>query len=85
MYRNSRSWGFLTGWGGVKLISYVMTLQSQTAANIAELLLKENYLRINPTIDFWELDSIRQLENLKSLASRDFTEYMEKLKRFMRY
>lgn len=85
MYRNRRSWGFLTGWGGVKLISYVMTLQSQTAANIAELLLKENYLRINPTIDFWELDSIRQLENLKSLASRDFTEYTEALKRFIRY
>ena len=85
MYRNRRSWGFLTGWGGAKLISYVMTLQSQTAANIAALLLKENYLRINPTIDFWELDSTRQLENLKALASRDFAERTEALKHFTRY
>ena len=48
MYRNRRGWGFITGWGGAKLTSYVMSLQSQASANMAKLLLKENYLRINP-------------------------------------
>ena len=75
MYRNRRGWGFITGWGGAKLTSYVMTLQSQASAHTAKLLLKENYLRINPEIDFWELDTLTQLDTLKSLAARDFERY----------
>ena len=83
MYRNRRGWGFITGWGGAKLTSYVMTLQSQASANTAKLLLKENYLRINPEIDFWELDSLTQLENLKSLAERDFERYAAEIEAFI--
>ena len=84
MYRNRRGWGFVTGWGGAKLTSYVMTLQSQASANMAKLLLKENYLRINPEIDFWELDTLTQLDNLKSLAERDFEKNAEGIKAFLR-
>ena len=40
MYRQRRGWGFITGWGGAKLTSYVMTLQAQASAHIAKLLLK---------------------------------------------
>ncbi len=83
MYRNRRGWGFITGWGGAKLTSYVMTLQSQASANTAKLLLKENYLRINPEIDFWELDTLTQLDNLKSLAERDFERYAAEIKAFI--
>ena len=83
MYRNRRGWGFITGWGGAKLTSYVMTLQSQASANTAKLLLKENYLRINPEIDFWELDTLTQLDNLKSLAARDFERYAAKIEAFI--
>ena len=84
MYRNRRGWGFITGWGGAKLTSYVMTLQSQASANMAKLLLKENYLRINPEIDFWELDTLTQLDNLKSLAERDFERHAAEIEAFLR-
>ena len=83
MYRNRRGWGFITGWGGAKLTSYVMTLQSQASANTAKLLLKENYLRINPEIDFWELDTLAQLDTLKSLADRDFERYAAEIEAFI--
>ncbi|MCY4567924.1 MAG: CBASS cGAMP-activated phospholipase [Candidatus Poribacteria bacterium] len=83
MYRNRRGWGFITGWGGAKLTSYVMTLQSQASANTTKLLLQENYLRINPEIDFWELDTLTQLDNLKSLAARDFEKYAEEIEAFI--
>ena len=83
MYRNRRGWGFITGWGGAKLTSYVMTLQSQASARTAKLLLKENYLRINPKIDFWELDTLTQLDNLKSLAARDFERYAGEIEAFI--
>lgn len=83
MYRNRRGWGFITGWGGAKLTSYVMTLQSQASANTAKLLLQENYLRINPEIDFWELDTLTQLDTLKSLAARDFERYAAEIETFI--
>ena len=84
MYRKRRGWGFLTGWGGAKLTAYVMTLQSQAAAGTAKLLLKENYLRINPEIDFWALDTLTQLDTLKSLASRDFEKHAAEIEVFLR-
>ena len=84
MYRKRRGWGFLSGWGGIKLISYVMTLQSQASANMVKLLLKDNYLRIDPPINFWDIDTVVQLENLKSLAERDFTEHVSEIDTFIR-
>ena len=84
MYRNRRGWGFITGWGGAKLTSYVMTLQSQASANITKRLLKESYLRINPEINFWELDTLTQLDTLKSLAGRDFEKNAEGIEGFLR-
>ncbi len=84
MYRNRRGWGFLTGWGGAKLTSYVMTLQSQASADIGQRLLKQNYLRINAEIDFWELDTLTQLDNLKVLAERDFEKNAEGIEAFLR-
>ena len=83
MYRNRRGWGFITGWGGAKLTSYVMTLQSQASAGMAKLLLKENYLRINPKIDFWELDTLTQLDTLKSLAEYDFEKHAKGIEAFL--
>ena len=83
MYQQRRGWGFITGWGGAKLTSYVMTLQAQASAYTAKLLLKGNYLRINPEIDRWEIDTLTQLDNLKSLADRDFEKYAAKIKAFI--
>ena len=83
MYRQRRGWGFITGWGGVKLTSYVMTLQAQASAHTAKLLLKGNYLRINPEIDRWEIDTLTQSENLKSLAERDFEKHAAEIRTFI--
>ena len=83
MYQQRRGWGFITGWGGVKLTSYVMTLQAEASAHTAKLLLRGNYLRINPEIDRWEIDNLTQLDNLKSLAERDFEGYAAEIKTFL--
>ena len=83
MYRQRRGWGFITGWGGVKLTSYVMTLQAQASAHTAKLLLQGNYLRINPEIDRWEIDTLTQSNNLKSLAERDFERYAAEIEAFI--
>ena len=85
MYRQRRGWGFITGWGGAKLTSYVMTLQAQASARTAELLLKGNYLRINPEIDRWEIDNLTQLDTLKSLAAHDFERCAAEIEAFMRH
>ena len=73
MYTKRGSWGLLTGWGGNKLVSYTLGLQSQASTNMAKLILGDRYLRLDPEIDSWELDDTRHLANLKALAERDFT------------
>ena len=83
LYKKHRKWGFLTGWGGQKIISYLLTVQSQTAAEMTRSLLKENYLRLNPAIDFWELDGVVQLAHLKSLADGDFARFASEIETFI--
>ena len=73
MYAERGSWGLLTGWGGNKLVSYTLGLQSQASTNMAKLILNDRYLRLDPEIDTWELDDTKHLTNLKALAERDFT------------
>ncbi len=83
MYRHRRNWGFITGWGGQKIASYVLNIQSQATADTAQRLLKERYLRINSGIDFWESDNVNQLANLKTLAGHDFEREAECVQRFI--
>ena len=71
-YRRQKSWGAITGWGGIKLFSYLISAQSQAAANMSKLLLGNNYRRLDPEIDHWKLDDTKHLGNLKALADRDF-------------
>ena len=73
LYSQNRLWGLITGWGREKLVSYVLRLQSDASANMAKLLLADRYLRIDPEIEAWDLDDIEHLDNLKALATRDFT------------
>ena len=73
MYGNRGSWGLVTGWGGHKLVSYTLGLQSQASTNMAKLILRDAYLRLDPEIESWELDDTEHIGNLKALADRDFT------------
>ena len=72
MYRRRRRWGLLTGWGRDKLVSYTLGLQSQASTNMAGLILGGNYLRLDPTIEAWQLDDTRHMSNLKALADDTF-------------
>lgn len=84
MYTGEPHWGILTGWGKTKLIAYVMAVQSQASTNMAKLVLREKYLRLDPAIeDTWGLDDIKPLGNLKALAVRDFTERADDIKAFI--
>ena len=83
MYKKKRGWGFLSGWGGIKLVSFVMTLQSQASANLVRRLLNENYLRIDPKITYWDIDTVTQSDNLKSLAERDFNTHRSEIAAFI--
>ncbi len=73
MYGKRRWWGFLTGWKRAKLVSYILALQSQASTNMAGLLLQDQYLRLDPEIEDWQLDDTKHLRNLKALADKDFT------------
>ena len=83
MYRKKRRWGFLLGWGGPKLVSFVMMLQAQASAKMVKQLLKDNYMRICPSIDFWDIDSAKPLKKLKSMAARDFENLSAEIKVFL--
>lgn len=72
MYRRRKHWGLLTGWGREKLVSYTLSLQSQASANMAKMMLGPRYLRLDPTIESWQLDDVRHLGNLKALADHAF-------------
>ena len=74
-YTRSKAWGLMTGWGGQKLVPYVLGLQSQASTNMAKLLLGDRHVRLDPEIKSWRLDDTKNLETLKTLADRDFTHY----------
>lgn len=74
-FTQSRAWGLTSGWGGRKLVTYVLGLQSQASANMAKLLLGDRHLRLDPEIESWTLDNIEHLQNMKALADRDFSHY----------
>lgn len=73
MYSPQGRWGFLTGWGGLKLVAYTTGLQSQASTNMARLFLGDRFLRLDPEIENWELDDTDHLPSLKALADRQFT------------
>ncbi len=79
LYGRRRLWGLLTGWARTKLVSYVLNLQSQASTNMTRLILEDRYLRLDPEIEAWDLDDTDHLENLKSLADRDFTHHIKSI------
>lgn len=72
-YARRRRWGLLTGWQHQKLVSYVLSLQSQASTNMTKLLLGDAYVRLDPEIETWKLDDVGSMETLKAIADRDFT------------
>ena len=79
MYHNQKYWGILTGWGSKKLVSYLLSLQSQASTDMSNLLLRDRYLRLDPEIGNWALDDTKYLGNLKALANRDFASHANEI------
>ena len=84
LYRKRKRWGLMTGWGHRKLVAYVLGLQSQASANMAQLLLADRYLRLDPEIEAWDLDDTEHLDNLSALAARDFTYHSQAILKNLR-
>ena len=84
VYSQKDHWGLFTGWGHKKLVDYIFRLNSESPSNIAKLLLGDGYLRLDPTIEPWDLDDTKHLENLRAFARRDFTEQSEAIFKHMK-
>lgn len=78
-------WGFATRWWHKKFISMLLNLQSETANNMAGLLLRpEQILRLNFDSDSsLSLDDVKDLKDLKSRADKEFTRKADKIKDFL--
>lgn len=81
----SRKWGFLNGWRHKELISFIMSLQSQSAANYVNLLLRpEQIKRIDFDSDLpLPMDDASIIEDLISKAAYKFTHESDAIRRFI--
>ncbi len=80
--KKKKCWGFCTGWNSSKLVEYLLSMSSVGATNISNLILKENYLRVNSDIDY-AIDDIGNLDNLKSYANRCFLDNKSRIENFL--
>jgi hypothetical protein len=78
-------WGFVTGWKHKEFINFMLSLQSQSALNYLKLHLKpEQILRIDFESDSeLPLDDVTEIENLISLADKDFTYQSHEIRQFI--
>ncbi len=80
--KNSKLWGFITGWQKSKLIEYILELSAQSSANMCQLILKNNYLRVSNSINH-NMDKVNNLNNLKAFADKCFLDYQERINDFL--
>ncbi len=78
-------WGFASGWKHKAFVNFILSLQSQSALNYLKLHLKpEQILRIDFESDIeLPLDDITEIDNLISMADRDFTYNTQEIRDFM--
>lgn len=83
--KHREKWGFATGWKHKEFINFILSLQSQSALNYLKLQLRpEQLLRIDFESDIdLPLDDITEIDNLISLADRDFTYRTNDINRFI--
>lgn len=78
-------WGLATGWRHKEFISFMLSLQSQSALNYLKLHLKpEQILRIDFESDTdLPLDDVSEIDNLISLADKNFTYGSKEISNFV--
>ncbi|EKD40991.1 MAG: hypothetical protein ACD_74C00087G0004 [uncultured bacterium] len=87
MYGTStaRKWGLIKGWKHKEFISFILSLQSQSAMNYLNLQLHpEQINRIDFESDLpLPLDDVSKIDNLLSQADHDFTHNSETIRKFI--
>jgi len=81
----SRKWGLINGWKHKEFISFILSLQSQSALNYLNLMLRpEQIKRINFVSDLpLLLDDVSTMEDLISRADHNFTHESEAIREFI--
>ncbi|ABK50565.1 MULTISPECIES: CBASS cGAMP-activated phospholipase [Shewanella] len=83
--KHKGDWGLATGWRHKEFISFMLSLQSQSALNYLKLHLKpEQILRIDFESDTdLPLDDVSEIDNLISLADKNFTYGSKEISNFV--
>lgn len=83
--KHKGDWGLATGWRHKEFISFMLSLQSQSALNYLKLHLKpEQILRIDFESDTGlPLDDVSEIDNLISLADKNFTYGSKEISNFV--
>lgn len=81
----SRKWGLINGWKHKELISFILSLQSQSALNYLNLMLHPDQIK---RLDFESdkplpMDDLSILDDLISKADKMFTHESESIRAFM--
>lgn len=81
----SRKWGLINGWKHKELISFILSLQSQSALNYLNLMLHPDQIK---RLDFesdqpMPMDDLSILDDLISKADKMFTHESESIRAFM--
>jgi len=81
----SRKWGLINGWKHKEFISFILSLQSQSALNYLNLMLRPGQIK---RIDFESdlplpLDDVSMLDDLISKADHNFTHESESIRAFI--
>lgn len=81
----SRKWGFFNGWKNKEFINFILSLQSQSALNYLNLMLRPNQIkRVNFESDrLLPLDDVSVLTDLLSKADHDFSHESESIREFI--
>lgn len=81
----SRKWGLVNGWKHKEFISFILSLQSQSALNYLNLILRPGQIK---RIDFESdlplpLDDVSMLDDLISKADYKFTHESQSIRKFL--
>jgi patatin-like phospholipase/acyl hydrolase len=81
----SRNWGLINGWRHKEFISFILSLQSQSALNYVNLLFKpKQIMRIDfETDNPLPMDDISVIDDLISRADHNFTHESEGIQNFL--
>ncbi len=80
--KNKKCWGFINGWKIGNLIEYILQLSTQSSTNMSSLILGDNYLRVNSSINH-QIDKVEGLDNLKVFADKCFLEHRDEIKKML--